>query len=83
MICILETRIKETKHQHIIQTILPGWNFSCNYRAIPSGQIWWLWDPSSYHVAIEEISDQTIHGSVLHAHSYSLFSLTIVYQALL
>lgn len=44
--CMLETRIKETKANHICSSVFPGWSLLTNYEYNRLGRIWILWNDS-------------------------------------
>ena len=51
VVCILETRVRNSNKDRIFTSILPGWGWLHNYDHALLGRIWVCWNPSVVSIA--------------------------------
>ena len=78
LVCLLETRIKESKMKAVISRHFQGWQMLHNYsEGAPNGRIWILWNEAQ--VDLVDVMDQCITCSV--TIGFQRFNLSVVYAS--
>lgn len=80
IVSLIETKVKASKMGNLYLNLFPGWCFCSNSSFHPGGRIIVAWNPLSFIVNIELISDQMIHCKVSTVGSQKLFGCSFVYD---
>ena len=76
LVCLIETRVKESKCQTIVDKVFPGWGQLQNYSSAVNGRIWILW---SSLVQVREINTMEQCITCLVSIQAKQFWLSVVY----
>lgn len=79
IVSLIETKVKVSKMGTLYQNLFAGWCFCANSSFHPRGRIIAAWNPLSFNVNIELVSDQLIHCNVITVGSQEKFGCSFVY----
>jgi hypothetical protein len=64
LICLIETRVKESKADEIRSFIVLDWDYAFNYDKHFLGRIWICWKKSDYEVIVIDKREQSVNSSI-------------------
>ncbi|KAK9697361.1 hypothetical protein RND81_08G032700 [Saponaria officinalis] len=79
ILCLLETRVKKNKAEHILRKHFKAYNSFCNYSTHYNGRIWVLWNPVTIQVTVLEEHSQVVHCQAHHHATGKVFHISFVY----
>ena len=81
VVCILETRVRNSNKDRIFTSILPDWGLLHNYDHALLGRIWVCWNPSVVSIAAMHCTDQAILCYITVLKDNSFFFCSAIYAS--
>lgn len=79
ILCLIETKVKESNVRKVKDIICPNWLMVHNYSTNPLGRIWICWDPGFFSMEAFSISEQIISCKVEDVKGQRAWFLSVVY----
>lgn len=79
IVSLLETKVKVGKMGQVYKRLFSGWCFCTNSSCHPGGRVIVAWNPLSFDVSIELVTNQLIHCKVCSKSSQKQFRCSFVY----
>ncbi|KAL2942686.1 hypothetical protein RDABS01_031035 [Bienertia sinuspersici] len=77
--CLLETKVKSPNLGLLYNSIFNGWCFTSNVQKHYNGRIVLAWNPNSFTVGLEQMTDQIIHCVIKPSGALEEFFYTFIY----